>query len=234
MPGEYSTGHQLDCAADHKSLSFVKVYSSPHCPLTNSTPRKFTQSVVMGDSVKSIAEVKIAKIHCCPLMYPASCDIMEGYQTGKAQFFLGETLFPIPDKLLFFDLLEDYIQNKLLHCLPRDRGEADWVVASQFLLLALFEGWSYSTPVLRHLSHSHNLSKMIENCLAIISASSLSTHRCFPMSSVDLYALNLPQLSLIKSYLTKGKYSLSQTLMSRAWDSQGTVLVTKSEAKEGI
>jgi len=47
-----------------------------------------------------------------------------------------------PDNLLFFLLLVDDIQNKMLYHLPRTGDEADKPVASWLLLLALFEDWS--------------------------------------------------------------------------------------------
>ena len=47
-----------------------------------------------------------------------------------------------PDNLLFFHLLDDGLQDKLLHHLTRDGGEADRPVVPWVLLLALFEDWS--------------------------------------------------------------------------------------------
>jgi len=46
------------------------------------------------------------------------------------------------------------IQDKFHH-LSRDRGEADWLIVSQILLLTLFEDWSDIgyPPILRHLSY---------------------------------------------------------------------------------
>ena len=44
-----------------------------------------------------------------------------------------------PDNLLFFHLLHDGLQDKLLHHLSRDGGEADRPVIPWVLLLALFE-----------------------------------------------------------------------------------------------
>ena len=59
-----------------------------------------------------------------------------------------------PDNLLFFHLLEDDLQDELLHHLSRDGGEADWSVVPWILLLALCEDWSDIglSPVLGHLS----------------------------------------------------------------------------------
>lgn len=37
---------------------------------------------VTVDSVKSLAEAQVDKIHCSPLIYPASCPIVEGNQVG--------------------------------------------------------------------------------------------------------------------------------------------------------
>jgi len=44
-------------------------------------------------------------------------------------------------------LLDDGLQDKLLHHLSRDGGEADRPVVPWVLLLALFEDWSDSQPV---------------------------------------------------------------------------------------
>jgi len=59
-----------------------------------------------------------------------------------------------PDNLLFFHLLVDDLQDKLLHHLSWDGGEADQPVVPWVLLLALFEDWSDIglSPVLGHLS----------------------------------------------------------------------------------
>ena len=56
-----------------------------------------------------------------------------------------------PDNL---HLLDDDLQDELLHHLSRDGGEADWPVVPWVLLLALFEDWSDTglSPVLRHSS----------------------------------------------------------------------------------
>jgi len=40
----------------------------------------------MGDSVESLAEVKVDSIHCSPLIYPASHAITESYQIGQCWF----------------------------------------------------------------------------------------------------------------------------------------------------
>jgi len=59
-----------------------------------------------------------------------------------------------PDNLLFLHLLDDGLQDKLLHHLSWDGGEADHPVVPWVLLLALFEDWSDTglSPVLGHLS----------------------------------------------------------------------------------
>jgi len=46
-----------------------------------------------------------------------------------------------PDNLLFLHLLDDGLQDKLLHHLSRDGGEADRPVVPWVLRLALFEDW---------------------------------------------------------------------------------------------
>ena len=44
-----------------------------------------------------------------------------------------------PDNVLFLHLLVDDLQDKLLHHLSRDGGEADWPVVPWVLFLSLFE-----------------------------------------------------------------------------------------------
>jgi len=48
-----------------------------------------------------------------------------------------------PDNLLFLHLLDDGLQDKLLHHLSRDGGEADQPVVPWVLLLSLFADWSF-------------------------------------------------------------------------------------------
>jgi len=71
---------------------------------------------------------------------------------------LGEFIRTTPDNLFFLHLIDDDLQNKQLHHLSRDGGEADWPVVPWVLLLALFEDWSDTgfSPVLQ------DFSKMIE------------------------------------------------------------------------
>ena len=61
-----------------------------------------------------------------------------------------------PHILLLLHLLNDILQNELLHHISRDGGEADWPVVPWVLLLAPFEDWSDIgfSPVLGHLSCS--------------------------------------------------------------------------------
>ena len=61
-----------------------------------------------------------------------------------------------PDNLLFFQLLDDDLQNEVLHHLSRDGDEADWPVVPWVLHLAPFEDWSDIgfSPVLRHFFSS--------------------------------------------------------------------------------
>ena len=63
-------------------------------------------------------------------------------------------MLTIPDNLLFLHLLDDDLQDKLLHHLSQDGGETDRPVVSWVLLLAIFEDWSDIglSLVLGHLS----------------------------------------------------------------------------------
>ena len=76
----------------------------------------------MGDSLKSLAAVKVDNIHCSPLIYPAIYAIVESYQIGQAQFPLGGSMLTTPDNLLFLHLLNEDLQNELLHHLSQDGG----------------------------------------------------------------------------------------------------------------
>jgi len=104
-------GHQPDSAASHSSLS-SSVLSPRLCPLICPTLAWRTDEDVMGDSVRGLAEMKADSVHCCPLTYPASGDITEGYQVGQAWFPLDESMLTTLDNLLLFQHPEDGIQNK--------------------------------------------------------------------------------------------------------------------------
>ena len=108
----------------------------------------------MGDSVRSLAEVEVDNIHGSPLIYPAGHTIVESYQIGQAWFSLSESTLTTPDNLLFLHLLDDDLQDKLLHHLSQDGGEADRPLVPWVLLLDLFEDLSDNgfPPVLGHLS----------------------------------------------------------------------------------
>jgi len=58
-----------------------------------------------------------------------------------------------PDNLFFLHLLDDGLQDKLLHHLSWDGGEADRPVVPWVLILGLFEDWSDTglSPVLGDL-----------------------------------------------------------------------------------
>ena len=97
-----------------------------------------------------------AQGHCTPPIHPACDAIIEGYQVAQALLPLGEPMLTPPHILLLFQLLGDGSHNRLFHPLPRDRGETDWPVVSQTLLLALsvHQRDTGYPPVFRHLSHS--------------------------------------------------------------------------------
>ena len=73
-------------ATDHDILSssIQQVLNPAQCPLIYPTFSKFLNKDVVGQSTKHFAEVKIDSIHLSPLIYPASDDIIEGYQAGQA------------------------------------------------------------------------------------------------------------------------------------------------------
>ena len=160
----------------------------------------------MGDSIHSLAEVKVGDIHCSPPIYPAADAIIEGNEDGQAQFPLVESMLTTPHNLLVFRLLGDGIQNKLSQHLSRDRGETDWPVVSRILLLALLKT-EVTLAILQSSGPSpvlHDLSKMIESGLAVTSASSLGTHGCIPSGPKDLCALIPPRCSWTTPSLSRG------------------------------
>lgn len=94
---------------------------------------------VMGDIVKSLAEIKLDNIHC----YPAGCDIFSGYQIGQACFPFCESMLTTTDNLLYLRLLEDDIQNILFHhsishfpLFMKFKGNGELVLVFIFLLLS--------------------------------------------------------------------------------------------------
>ena len=91
---------------DHNPLSSASqpVLNPPHHPLIYPTLSPLQYQDVVGDSIKSFAEVKIDDIHCSLPIYPAGDAIIEGYEVGK--FSLGESMLTIPDDIFFSSCLE--------------------------------------------------------------------------------------------------------------------------------
>lgn len=96
----------------------------------------------MGDTVKSLAKIKVGNIHCFPLVDPPCHVIIGGYQIGQTWFTVGESMLTTFDDHLLFYMLGEDLQNDLFNHLSRDGGEAHQPVVSQVLLLALFEDGS--------------------------------------------------------------------------------------------
>jgi len=200
------------CTADHNPLSSTSwlVLSLPHCSLINPTLPKLTYEDVMGDSVKSLAKVKVRYIHCSPLTYPA-CHVpgtMYPVMTSQRATRLVKHDFPLVNPcwlLLTIFLLGDDIQNKLFYQLPRHGCEADWPVVFQLLLLASFLKSGVTVVFFQSLGTYpvlHGLSKMIESS----SVSSLSTCAWIPSGHIDLCVLSLPRQSLTRSSSNKGNF----------------------------
>ena len=141
-----------------------------------------------------------------------------------------------PDNLLFLHLLDDNVQNELLHHPSRDGGEADRPVVPWILLLALFEDWSDTgfSSVLGHLSCPPGPFK--ESGSAMTSASFLSTCGCITSGPMDLWVCSFLKWSLTQSSSTKGGSSFLQafSLTPRDWDSQGPALALKTKAKKAF
>ena len=108
------TSLQLDSAplmTTPLSSALQPVLKPPHWPLIQPTFPELPYEDVMGDSVKSLAVVKVDNIQCSPLIYPASPAITEGYQIGQARFPLGESMLTT-DFLFFFFPLEEQSPHK--------------------------------------------------------------------------------------------------------------------------
>ena len=54
----------------------------------------------MGDSIESLAKVKVDDIHCSTPIYPAGDAITEGKEVGRAQLPLGESMLTTPGDFL--------------------------------------------------------------------------------------------------------------------------------------
>lgn len=62
----------------------------------------------MEDSVKSLAEIGVDKIHCPFFIHPSYYTIIDGIsnpQIGQTWFPLGEFMITTPNNLLFFYML---------------------------------------------------------------------------------------------------------------------------------
>jgi len=74
------------CMAHHHPLSSASqpVHNSLHRPLIYPALYWLRYQDVTGDSIKSLAEVKVDNIHCSPPIFPASDTITEGCEVGQA------------------------------------------------------------------------------------------------------------------------------------------------------
>ncbi|XP_052520385.1 uncharacterized protein LOC128071565 isoform X3 [Tympanuchus pallidicinctus] len=112
------------CTTNNDPLCSVSqpVFNPPHCPLIYPTLPQLCYKDVVGDSIKSLAEIKVDYTHCSSHIHPARDNIIEGYQIGQARPPPCEPVLTTPDNLLFFQLSGDDIQYKLFHHLSRDRA----------------------------------------------------------------------------------------------------------------
>ena len=108
----------------------------------------------MGDCVESLAEVKVDNIHGSPFVYAASHVIVESHYISQARFLLGESMVTTPDNLLFLHLLDDGLEDKLLHHLSKDGGEADQPLVPWVIIPSIFILWF--VYVFIHYFYVHN------------------------------------------------------------------------------
>ena len=90
------------CATDNNLLSSARqpVLRQLHRPFIYPALSKFHNKDVVADGVKCLGEVKVHYIHCYLPIYPASDDIIEGYQVNQAWLYFGESLLTTSDNLL--------------------------------------------------------------------------------------------------------------------------------------
>lgn len=74
------------------------VHNPLHCSPVYPTSPKRTHKDITGDSLKSLAEVKVLSMCCSFLIYPANHNTAEGYQIGQAPFPLGESMLATPTR----------------------------------------------------------------------------------------------------------------------------------------
>lgn len=80
-----ATGHQLDSVPLISTLrpTIHVVLNLPYHPLIHPTLPTLVYEDIMGDSIKALLEVQVENIHCSPLIYTATCPIIEGNQVGQ-------------------------------------------------------------------------------------------------------------------------------------------------------
>lgn len=178
----------------------------------------------MGESKKSLAEIKVDDIHSFinPYCHAISC---------QAKFPLSKSMLTTPNDLLFYMCGSD-LQNDLYHQLSKDGGHTDWWV-SQALLFSLFEQGNkiLFPPVIKHFSSCSPLFfKDDEQWLSNI-CQLPQTHECIPSGPKDLWMLNLPSL-----FLTTKKSSLLQpsSLSFHTCDSWRPASAAKTEANKSL
>ena len=146
----------------------------------------------MGDSVKSLAEVKLDNIHCSPLIYPASHVIIGGYLFGEHDFHLVNPCRPF---LITFSSTCLKMTSRINSSITFP-GMEMWLIGLQFpgsFFLTIFKtGVTLSSlqlsgtfPVL------HDPSKMIESGLVMTSASTFSTQGCITSGPMALWVSSL-------------------------------------------
>ena len=100
------------------SSSSQSVLNPLHCWLIYPTLSKLHYKHIVGDSVKSLVEVKVHNIYCSPLAYPADNDVIEVYHLGQAWSPLGKSKLG-NDNLILLLLVynKTWSENVSLQCI---------------------------------------------------------------------------------------------------------------------
>lgn len=149
------------CVAEHSPLGpDIQLFLNPlHSPLIQSALPKFAYEYIVGNSTKSLAEIKVNIL----LIYQS---VIPGYCIGQTIFPLAEYLLTAAVNPLFLHMVND-IQSRC--SIPLPGIEADCPVVSRVLLSALLK----PEVTLAFLQFSgtfavfHDLANMMETGLSI-------------------------------------------------------------------
>ena len=80
---------------------------------------------IVGDTVESLAKVKVNDIHCSPLVHKTSHLNTEASQVGQAWVFPGNSMLAVTNHFLLFYVSRNIFQEELLYDFPRDQSVLD-------------------------------------------------------------------------------------------------------------